>query len=138
MGPLHHQGRIRHVNDITDAQPSQLTHPQPGEAEDQGHVGLPGGMLGHLLPLARRDGPLCDHHVQQLGITYSPWRIVEGTPVADSVKMGKGSLYARFEEQGYPITTTREELRADASPRGSEGSTDPRRGAGPGRGAHRV
>ncbi|MCH8611897.1 GntR family transcriptional regulator [Arsenicicoccus dermatophilus] len=46
----------------------------------------------------------------QVGVTYSPWSIVEGTPIADSAQMGKGSLYARFEEKGHPITTIREEI----------------------------
>ncbi|MCG7323434.1 UTRA domain-containing protein [Arsenicicoccus bolidensis] len=32
--------------------------------------------------------------------------------MADCTQMGKGSLYARFEEQGYPITTIREEISA--------------------------
>ncbi|MCG7320813.1 GntR family transcriptional regulator [Arsenicicoccus bolidensis] len=53
-----------------------------------------------------------DEEPMQVGVTYSPWHIVEGTPVADSAKMGKGSLYARFEEQGYAITSIREEVTA--------------------------
>lgn len=53
-----------------------------------------------------------DDEPMQVGITYSPWSIVEGTPVADSAVTGKGSLYARFEERGYPITTIREEITA--------------------------
>lgn len=53
-----------------------------------------------------------DEEPTQVGVTYSPWRIVEGTPVADSAQMGKGSLYARLEEKGYPITTIREEVSA--------------------------
>jgi GntR family transcriptional regulator len=53
-----------------------------------------------------------DDEPMQVGVTYSPWSIVEGTPVADSAKMGKGSLYARFEERGHAITTIREEVTA--------------------------
>ena len=53
-----------------------------------------------------------DDEPMQVGITYSPWSVVDGTPVADSAKLGKGSLYARFEERGYPITSIREEITA--------------------------
>lgn len=53
-----------------------------------------------------------DGEPMQVGVTYAPWSIVEGTPVADSAKMGKGSLYARFEERGHAITTIREEVTA--------------------------
>lgn len=53
-----------------------------------------------------------DEEPTQVGVTYSPWHVVEGTPVADSAQMGKGSLYARFEEKGYPITSIREEVSA--------------------------
>ena len=53
-----------------------------------------------------------DDEPMQVGVTYAPWSIVEGTPVADSTQMGKGSLYARFEERGHAITTIREEVTA--------------------------
>lgn len=53
-----------------------------------------------------------DDEPMQVGVTYSPWSIVEGTPIADSANMGKGSLYARFEERGHAITTIREEVTA--------------------------
>jgi GntR family transcriptional regulator len=48
----------------------------------------------------------------QVGITYSPWHIGEGTLLADSASMGPGSLYARWEEAGHAITTIREEISA--------------------------
>lgn len=60
----------------------------------------------------RENWYFADDEPMQVGVTYSPWSIVEGTPVADSAQMGKGSLYARFEERGYPITTIREEITA--------------------------
>ncbi|MDX6264246.1 MAG: GntR family transcriptional regulator [Kribbellaceae bacterium] len=53
-----------------------------------------------------------DDEPMQVGVTYSPWSIVEGTPVSDSAYMGNGSLYARFEEAGHAITTIREEVTA--------------------------
>lgn len=53
-----------------------------------------------------------DDEPVQVGVTYSPWSIVEGTPVSDSAYMGKGSLYARFEEVGHAITAIREEVSA--------------------------
>lgn len=60
----------------------------------------------------RENWYFADDEPMQVGVTYSPWSIVEGTPVADSAKMGKGSLYARFEEVGHAITTIREEVSA--------------------------
>ncbi|WP_286958655.1 GntR family transcriptional regulator [Arsenicicoccus sp. UBA7492] len=53
-----------------------------------------------------------DDEPMQIGVTYVPWDIVDGTPLADSTHLGKGSLYARFEEKGHPITTIREEISA--------------------------
>ncbi|WP_049573233.1 GntR family transcriptional regulator [Nocardiopsis sp. SBT366] len=51
-------------------------------------------------------------HPVQVGVTYVPWPIAEGTPLADSANLGKGSLYARFEERGHRITRSREEVTA--------------------------
>src|SRR5690606_40881631 len=48
----------------------------------------------------------------QLGVTYIPWEIAEGSVLSHSANMGKGSLYARFEELGYPIAQSREEVSA--------------------------
>lgn len=48
----------------------------------------------------------------QVGITYIPWEIAEGSVLATSAQMGKGSLYARFEDLGYPIARNREEVYA--------------------------
>lgn len=53
-----------------------------------------------------------DDEPMQVGVTYIPWTIAEGTVLADSANMGKGSLYARFEERGHAITTIREEVTA--------------------------
>src|SRR5690606_41686185 len=48
----------------------------------------------------------------QIGVTSIPWEIAEGSVRATPAKMGKGSLYARFEELGPPITRIREEVSA--------------------------
>ncbi|WP_125777880.1 GntR family transcriptional regulator [Antribacter gilvus] len=53
-----------------------------------------------------------DGEPMQVGTTYSPWAIVEGSPIADTKKMGHGSIYGRFEELGYPIAYVREEISA--------------------------
>jgi GntR family transcriptional regulator len=53
-----------------------------------------------------------DDEPMQVGVTFIPWSIADGTPMADSANMGKGSLYARLEERGHAITFTREEVTA--------------------------
>ncbi|MBR8745146.1 GntR family transcriptional regulator [Nocardiopsis sp. MG754419] len=51
-------------------------------------------------------------YVVQVGVTYIPWLIAEGSVLATSAKMGKGSLYARFEDLGHPMARSREEITA--------------------------
>ncbi|WP_433301042.1 GntR family transcriptional regulator [Actinoplanes sp. CA-030573] len=53
-----------------------------------------------------------DDEPVQVGITYIPISISEGSVLATSADMGKGSLYARFEELGHPIARIREEISA--------------------------
>ncbi|MBE1878776.1 GntR family transcriptional regulator [Myceligenerans pegani] len=53
-----------------------------------------------------------DAEALQLGVTFSPWSIVEGTPVSHSADMGPEGIYGQFERQGYPITFIREEITA--------------------------
>ena len=48
----------------------------------------------------------------QIGTTYIPWAIAKGTELATGDNLGHGDLYARFEDQGYAITFTREEVMA--------------------------
>ncbi|RCV52457.1 GntR family transcriptional regulator [Marinitenerispora sediminis] len=48
----------------------------------------------------------------QIGVTFIPLAIAEGSVLATSANMGRGSLYARFEELGYPIARIREEIAA--------------------------
>lgn len=53
-----------------------------------------------------------DDEPMQVGVTFIPWEIADGTVLATSANMGPGSLYARFEERGHRITHTREEVTA--------------------------
>lgn len=53
-----------------------------------------------------------DEVPMQIGITFIPWSIAEGTPLAKAENLGKGSLYGRLEEAGYTIATIREEVTA--------------------------
>jgi len=48
----------------------------------------------------------------QVGITYIPWEIVKDSVLATHANTGKGSIYGRFEDLGYPITRIREEVSA--------------------------
>ena len=58
----------------------------------------------------RENWYFADDEPVQMGVTYIPWETVEGTPLADSVKLGKGSLYARLEERGHRMSSIREEV----------------------------
>ena len=53
-----------------------------------------------------------DEEPMQVGVTYIPWAIAKGSVLGTSADMGKGSLYARFEERGHAITRIREEVSA--------------------------
>lgn len=54
-----------------------------------------------------------DNEPMQLGITYIPWAIAKDSPLSTTGdRLGKGDLYARFEEKGHLITYTREEVTA--------------------------
>lgn len=71
------------------------------------------GIDPHPNSVVRRENwYFADDEPVQVGITYIPWSIAEGSVLATSAQMGPGSLYARFEELGYPITTIREEVSA--------------------------
>ncbi|MBI1757826.1 MAG: GntR family transcriptional regulator [Actinobacteria bacterium] len=53
-----------------------------------------------------------DDEPVQLGTTYIPWTIAEGSVLATEAKTGTGSIYSRFEELGHQITRAREEITA--------------------------
>lgn len=48
----------------------------------------------------------------QIGITFIPWIIAQGSVLATEANTGTGSIYARFQDLGHKITRTREEISA--------------------------
>jgi GntR family transcriptional regulator len=53
-----------------------------------------------------------DDEPVQIGITYIPWTIAEGSVLAAEARTGTGSIYARFAELGHEIVQAREEVTA--------------------------
>jgi GntR family transcriptional regulator len=53
-----------------------------------------------------------DDEPMQVGVTFIPWTIAEGSPLGHTDMLGPGDLYARFEDVGHLITHTREEVTA--------------------------
>ena len=62
--------------------------------------------------IRRENWYFADDDAVQIGITYIPVEVAGDSPLASAKKLGKGSIYARFEELGYPITRIREEISA--------------------------
>lgn len=62
--------------------------------------------------IRRENWYFADSEPMQIGITYIPWEIAKGSVLALDDNLGKGDLYARFEEKGHMITYTREEVTA--------------------------
>ncbi|MFC3963283.1 GntR family transcriptional regulator [Nocardia jiangsuensis] len=63
--------------------------------------------------VARRENwYYADDEPVQVGVTYIPWAVAEDSVLASSAQLGKGSLYAHFEERGHRITRIREEVSA--------------------------
>lgn len=60
----------------------------------------------------RENWYFADAEPMQIGITYIPWGIANGSVLARSDELGSGDLYARLEDQGHRITYTREEVTA--------------------------
>jgi GntR family transcriptional regulator len=49
----------------------------------------------------------------QVGVTYAPWSVVEGSPVADSPQLDDaGGIYVYFERTGHTVRRVREEITA--------------------------
>ncbi|MEU0238446.1 GntR family transcriptional regulator [Nocardiopsis sp. NPDC006198] len=48
----------------------------------------------------------------QVGVTYIPWEVADGSVLATSADLGRESLYGRFEERGHRISRSREEVSA--------------------------
>jgi len=70
------------------------------------------GLVAEDPVICRENWYFADDEPVQRGITYIPVAVAGTSPLADSANLGKGSLYARFEDQGYPIATIREEISA--------------------------
>jgi GntR family transcriptional regulator len=69
--------------------------------------------LGNDADVVRRENwYYADGEPMQIGITFTPFALVDGSPIAHSTALGKGSLYARFDELGYRIARVREEISA--------------------------
>mgnify|MGYP001954337895 CR=1 FL=1 len=95
------QGRTPHVEcrSVTRAQPPAEVAERLGLTRDQEVI-------------RRENWYFADDEPVQVGVTYIPAAIVEGSPLATEKKLGKGSIYQRFEDLGYPIVRIREEISA--------------------------
>jgi len=62
--------------------------------------------------IRRENWYFADDEPVQVGYTYIPLEVAGDSPLASSKVLGKGSIYARFEELGYPIVRIREEISA--------------------------
>ena len=60
----------------------------------------------------RENWYFADDEPVQVGVTYIPLDVAGDSPLATDKILGKGSIYARFEERGYPINRIREEISA--------------------------
>lgn len=89
------------------AETRSVTHaPAPADVADR--LGLkPDSDVVH-----RENWYYADDEPVQYGITYIPLAIAEGSPLATDKVLGKGSIYARFEELGWPVARIREEISA--------------------------
>ncbi|MDG4794415.1 GntR family transcriptional regulator [Micromonospora sp. WMMD1082] len=69
--------------------------------------------LGHEAEVVRRENwYFADDEPVQVGVTYIPTAVVADSPLATEKKLGRGSIYARFEDLGHAITRIREEVSA--------------------------
>ncbi|GHJ49333.1 GntR family transcriptional regulator [Catellatospora sp. TT07R-123] len=62
------------------------------------------------LVVRRENWYFADGEPVQIGVTYIPVPIVLGSPLATEKTLGRGSIYARFEDLGRSITRSREEI----------------------------
>lgn len=85
---------------------SVTTEPPPADVADR--LGI-----DPTTPVVRRENwYFADDEPVQVGVTYIPVDVAGDSPLASAKTLGKGSIYARFEELGYPITRIREEISA--------------------------
>ncbi|GIG85109.1 GntR family transcriptional regulator [Plantactinospora endophytica] len=62
--------------------------------------------------IRRENWYFADDEPVQVGVTYIPVDVAGDSPLASERTLGKGSIYARFEDLGYRITRIREEISA--------------------------
>ncbi len=62
--------------------------------------------------IRRENWYFADDEPVQVGVTYIPAQLVQGSPLATGTKLGRGSIYQQFEDLGYPIARIREEVSA--------------------------
>jgi GntR family transcriptional regulator len=80
----------------------------PAPADIAERLGLrPGTEVIH-----RENRYFIDGEPAQYGVTYIPTSIAEDSPLATDASLGPGSIYARLEELGWPVTQIREEVSA--------------------------
>ena len=60
----------------------------------------------------RENWYFADDEPMQVGVTFIPWEIADGSVLGYTDVLGPGDLYARFEDVGHLITHTREEVTA--------------------------
>lgn len=70
------------------------------------------GLAAGTHVVRRENHYFADDEAVQIGVTYIPTPITQGTPLADSANFGPGSLYALFAEKGHDVMTIREEISA--------------------------
>jgi GntR family transcriptional regulator len=70
------------------------------------------GLTQHTEVVARENWYFADEQPVQVGVTYIPAGIAGDSPLATETNLGPGSIYARFQDLGYPITQIREEITA--------------------------
>jgi GntR family transcriptional regulator len=62
--------------------------------------------------IRRENWYFADDEPVQMGVTYVPVDVARDSPIATEKTLGRGSIYVRFEELGYPIVRIREEISA--------------------------
>lgn len=82
--------------------------PAPAPADVADRLGLE---VGELV-VRRENWYFADDEPVQVGVTYIPLGVAGDSPLATAKVLGKGSIYARFEDVGYVITRIREEISA--------------------------
>jgi GntR family transcriptional regulator len=96
------QGRSARVDctSITRSQPPARVAHRLGVDPDEQSV------------IRRENWYFADSEPVQVGVTYIPLDVAGDSVLATSADMGKGSLYARFQDRGHCITRIREEISA--------------------------